>query len=146
MAAAGGCPGGEWMRRPGPGARGAVRELGAFVCAAPTAGRLRSGRRSDAARAGEAGAAAARQGRLDLVEKVSAGSEKPGAVMLADGWCGVAEGVQDPHGVRLGGEGADLAGVGPAELGGLRAGAQLAGYGPAAEDQRDDAAGHVLVD
>ena len=66
--------------------------------------------------------------------------------MLADGGRGVlAERVEEPDGVGLGGEFADGGFVGPPEGGDLVVGGELAAGDLAAEDQGDDAAGHVLV-
>src|SRR5450755_789534 len=77
----------------------------------------------------------------------SAGLDEFHAVMGADGWRGgEVEGVEHPDGVRLVSEPGDLGAGGPAQPGGLAGGGEGAAGLAAAEDQGDDAAGHVLVD
>jgi hypothetical protein len=77
----------------------------------------------------------------------AASVEQVGSVVLADGGCGAfVEGVEEADGVGLAGELADVGLVGPVEGGCLVVGGQVAAGDLAAEDQGDDAAGHVLVD
>src|SRR5271165_6005837 len=69
-----------------------------------------------------------------------------GSVVLADGGRGAfAERVEEPDGVGLGGQLADGGFVGPAEGSDLAVGGELPAGDLAAEDQGNDAAGHVLV-
>jgi len=58
----------------------------------------------------------------------------------------ITECVEDANGVSLAGESADVGLVCPVEGGYLVVRGQLAAHDRAAEDQGDDAAGHVLVD
>jgi hypothetical protein len=82
----------------------------------------------------------ARSLSLALVDEV-------GPVVLADGRRGVlAHRVEESCGVGLGSELADVCFVSPAESGYLVIGGELAAGDLTAEDQGDDAAGHVLVD
>jgi len=67
--------------------------------------------------------------------------------VLTDGGRGAfAEGVEETDGVGLAGELPDVGLVGPVEGGYLVVGGELAAGDLAAEDQGDDATGHVLVD
>ena len=69
------------------------------------------------------------------------------AVVRSDGrWGGRVQGVQHAHGVRLVGELGDFLAGGPAQGAGLVTGGGASVDRLAAEDERDDQAGHVLVD
>jgi hypothetical protein len=57
-----------------------------------------------------------------------------------------AKGIEEPHSVGFAGELPDVGLVGPLEGGYLVVGGEVAAGDLAAEDQGDDAAGHVLVD
>jgi len=82
--------------------------------------------------------------RLRCVRSLSRAAR---SVMLADGGhCAFAERVEEADGVGFAGEPLDVSLVGPAEGGYLVVGHEVAAGDLAAEDQGDDAAGHVLVD
>jgi hypothetical protein len=67
--------------------------------------------------------------------------------VLANGRCYVlAEGIEEAHGVGVAGELMDVVLVGPVEGGYFVVGGELAAGDFAAEDQGDDATGHVFVD
>jgi len=74
-------------------------------------------------------------------------AEQVDSVVLADrGLRASAKGIEEPHSVGFAGELMDVGFVGPAEGGYLFVGGEVAAGDLAAEDQGDDAAGHVLVD